>query len=96
MTDREVRQLAARFDVASNGIWRQQSYAPNVLTVKPGELDFVDVLLQGDEAVAVQRGNHVAFTTGMEFGTIRMLCHAAPISSRTLRDYDSDNGRQKE
>lgn len=89
MTESEIRSLATRFGVASNRILRQDSYAPNVLTVKPGELDFVDVLLQGGEAVAVQRGNYIALTTGMDFGDIRMLCGAAPLSSPTLRDYDS-------
>ena len=94
MTDREVRELAARFGVASNRIWRQQSFAPNVLTVKPDELDFVDILLQEGGAVAVQRGNYVAFTTGMEFGTVRMLCSGAPQSERTLRDFDSRKAAQ--
>ena len=88
MTEPQIRALANDMGVSRDRVWRQQPNAPNVITVEPRQLDFIDVLLQGGQAVAVQRGNYVAFTTAMDFGEIRMLCGAAPIAARTLRDYD--------
>jgi hypothetical protein len=87
MSEVEIRTLATEgFKVGPEKMWRQHS--SNVFTVKSQQLDFVDILLQGDQAVAVQRGNYVSFTTGMEFGEVRMLCGAAPLSESRLRYYD--------
>ena len=87
MSEEEIRRIAnERFDVRPDYMRRQ--HTPNILTVQSRDLDFVDILLQGGEAVAVQRGNHVAFTTSTEFGEIRMLCGAIAISESRLRDYD--------
>lgn len=87
MSESEIRRVAKeQFGVPADHIWQQHS--SNVFTVKARELDFVDILLQSDGAVAVQRGNYVSFTTGVEFGEIRMLCGAEPISESQLRDYD--------
>lgn len=74
MTAREVRDLAARFGVDSRNLCWQRSDTPRVLTVKQHTLDFVDIQFQGGQAVAVQRGNYVAFTTGVEYRRTRMLC----------------------
>lgn len=91
MREAEILNLAKQYGVdhPERVWWKQTS---GVFTIKPGELDFVDVLFQNGQAVAVQRGNFVAFTTGMEFGSIRMVCGAAPIRERTLRDFSRNAG----
>ena len=84
MTEDDIRRVATQFRVDKDHIWIEPS-APNIVSVKARELDFVDILLQGGKAVAVQRGNFIAMTTGMEFGRIRMLCGAPPLPVRRLR-----------
>lgn len=84
MSEGEVRSMAAeRFGVPADRIWRQ--HLPNVITVKAHELDFVDIVFEQGRAVAVQRGNYVAFTTGMDFGEVRRLCGDAPQDGSRFR-----------
>ncbi len=73
MTRDDVLRLAGKHGVEhpDRSIYEQDDGA---VTVKPGELDFVDIWFQAGEAVAVQPGNYVAFTTGMEYGPICPLC----------------------
>lgn len=85
MTGEEIQSLGAQSNLP---ISRMESGSPNILIIKPYELDFVHVLLQNQQAVAVQQGNHVAFTTGMEFGAIRMLCGTPQIPDRTFWEYE--------
>lgn len=87
MTESQILDLLKQHGGSPMQVRKQPS--TNILRVRPRELDFVDVLLQGGAAVAVQRGNYIAFTAGMEFGQIRMLCGAAPMpADRTLSEYD--------
>ena len=89
MTENEVLNVARESGLSDPVSASQRITFPGLplVTFRPYELDFVDVLFQNGKAIAVQRGNYVSFTTGMEFGSIRMLCEAEPPAARTLRDF---------
>ena len=93
MPEAEIRAMATAFGVADSGVSRV--YSSNILRVKPSDLDFVEILLQNGEAVAVQRGNLVTFTTAVEFGPIRMLCGAAVPTEKTLFQFDRNQTKSR-
>ena len=86
MTPNDIRNLANKSGLPADRVW--QGASPNIVVIKPYALDFIHVLLQGDKAVALQRGNHVSFTTEMEYGSIQMLCGAPQLPDRDFWEYD--------
>ena len=92
MTEDEIRILARQGGIDADRLWRAST---NILMVRPYELDFIHVLLQHGEAVAVQKGNYVSFTTGLEFEGIQMLCGAPPLPDRTFWDYERRTGGEQ-
>jgi hypothetical protein len=63
-----------------------------IVTIKPFELDFVDLWFQDGRLVAVQRGNYVAFSTGMHYEPTRALCgQRLPPSTRFERIGEQHN-----
>lgn len=85
MSEADLRTLAARHgvDVPERSIFRQDE---RTVTIKPKELDFVDVGFDQGKVVAVQRGNYIAFTTGMEFDKATPLCGQSLPEETRLRD----------